>query len=154
MPGAHRRRHRAVFPFRAEVNAGDSVRLAADAEPRAGLFAGGAMSARADSAPAERMPLRVRLALYGLDGVTLLVLPAVLFVLALFIYPFLYGLVLSFQPKKGGWLANYATFFSDPFLYDTDRHTLRLAVPATLLNRAALDPGRAARAADAAASAC
>ena len=38
---------------------------------------------------------------------TLLVLPGVLFVLALFIYPFLYGLFLSFTPKKGGALANY-----------------------------------------------
>ena len=85
-------------------------------------------------APAERLPLRVRLALYDLDGVTLLVLPAVLFVLALFVYPFLYGFVLSFEPKKGGWLANYAKFFSDPFLYDTIGATLRLAVPATLLN--------------------
>ncbi len=55
----------------------------------------------------------------GLDGVTLLVLPGVLFVLALFIYPFLYGLVLSFHPKAGGWLANYTKFFSEPFLYDT-----------------------------------
>ena len=45
-----------------------------------------------------------------------------LFVLALFIYPFLYGLVLSFQPKEGGWLANYQQFFSDPFLYDTIWH--------------------------------
>ena len=47
-------------------------------------------------------------------AVTLLVIPGVLFVLALFIYPFLYGLVLSFHPKQGGWLANYATFFSRP----------------------------------------
>ena len=41
----------------------------------------------------------------GLDGVTLLVLPAVLFVLALFVYPFLYGLVLSFdaEGRAAGW---------------------------------------------------
>ena len=58
-------------------------------------------------------------------AVTLLVMPGVLFVLALFVYPFLYGLVLSFHPKEGGWLANYATFFSDPFLYDTICTTLR-----------------------------
>ena len=38
--------------------------------------------------PAERPPLRVRLALRDIDGVTLLVLPAVLFVVALFVYPF------------------------------------------------------------------
>ena len=85
-------------------------------------------------APNERLPLRVRLALYDLDGVTLLVLPAVLFVVALFVYPFLYGFFLSFEPKKGTWLANYARFFSDPFLYDTIEATFRLAIPATLIN--------------------
>ena len=84
--------------------------------------------------PTERLPLRVRLKLRDIDGVTLLVLPAVLFVLALFIYPFAYGLVLSLLPKKGGWLANYAKFFSDPFLYDTIWATFRLAIPATLIN--------------------
>src|SRR5208283_210773 len=70
----------------------------------------------------------------GLDAVTLLVLPGVLFVLALFIYPFLYGLVLSFHPKQGGALANYVTFFSNPYLYDTIYTTLVIAVPVTLLN--------------------
>jgi putative spermidine/putrescine transport system permease protein len=92
------------------------------------------MSDRAVEAPAERLPLRVRLALYDLDGVTLLVLPAVLFVIALFVYPFAYGFVLSFEPKKGAWFANYAKFFSDPFLYDTIEATFRLAIPATLIN--------------------
>ena len=84
--------------------------------------------------PAERTPLRVRLALRDIDGVTLLVVPAVLFVLALFIYPFAYGFVLSFQPKAGDWLANYRKFFSDPFLYDTIAATFYLAIPATLIN--------------------
>jgi putative spermidine/putrescine transport system permease protein len=78
--------------------------------------------------------LRWRLRERGLDGVTLLVLPGVLCVLALFFYPFLYGLFLSFAPKQGGWMANYARFFSDPFLYDTIGTTLLLAVPVTLLN--------------------
>jgi putative spermidine/putrescine transport system permease protein len=80
------------------------------------------------------MPLRGRLRERGLDGVTLLVLPGVIFVAALFVYPFLYGLMLSFRPKQGGALANYATFFADPFLYDTIATTLWIAVPATLLN--------------------
>lgn len=80
------------------------------------------------------IPLRRRLRERGLDGVTLLVLPCVLFVLGLFIYPFLYGLFLSLTPKAGGTFANYVTFFSDPFLYDTIRTTLLIAVPATLLN--------------------
>jgi putative spermidine/putrescine transport system permease protein len=83
---------------------------------------------------ATRLPLRRRLREHGLDSVTLLVIPAVLFVLALFIYPFLYGLVLSFHPKTGGWLANYQKFFAEPFLYDTIGITLAIAVPATILN--------------------
>jgi putative spermidine/putrescine transport system permease protein len=83
---------------------------------------------------ADPTPLRVRLALRHLDGVTLMALPAVLFVVALFIYPFAYGFVLSFQPKAGNWLANYTRFFSDPFLYDTIAATFRLAIPATLIN--------------------
>jgi putative spermidine/putrescine transport system permease protein len=77
---------------------------------------------------------RTRLRARGLDGVTLLVLPCVLFVVALFVYPFLYGLFLSFTPREGGALANYARFFADPFLYDTIGTTLLIAVPATLLN--------------------
>ncbi|HTQ82603.1 MAG TPA: sugar ABC transporter permease [Pseudolabrys sp.] len=92
------------------------------------------MTDRAAEGSRESLPLRVRLALYDLDGVTLLVVPAVLFVIALFIYPFAYGFVLSFEPKKGAWLANYAKFFSDPFLYDTIGATFRLAIPATLIN--------------------
>jgi putative spermidine/putrescine transport system permease protein len=36
--------------------------------------------------------LALALRAWGIDSVTLLVLPAVLFVLALFVYPFLYGL--------------------------------------------------------------
>jgi putative spermidine/putrescine transport system permease protein len=82
----------------------------------------------------ERIPLRIRLAQRGLDGATMLILPALIFILALFVYPFLYGLVLSFQPKTGGWLANYANFFSDPFLYETVGRTLWLALPVTLVN--------------------
>jgi putative spermidine/putrescine transport system permease protein len=81
-----------------------------------------------------RLPLRRRLREYGVDSVTLLVVPAVLFVVALFIYPFLYGLLLSFHPKDGGWLANYTKFFSEPFLYDTISITLMIAVPVTILN--------------------
>jgi putative spermidine/putrescine transport system permease protein len=78
--------------------------------------------------------MRATLARNGIDGVTLLLLPAALFIIALFVYPFLYGLVLSFHPKEGGALANYIRFFSDPFLYDTVSKTLLLAVPVTILN--------------------
>lgn len=83
---------------------------------------------------ADRVPLRIRLANRGIDGVTLLVVPAMLSVVLLFVYPFLYGLVLSFQPKEGALLANYTKFFSDPFLYETIAKTLWLAVPVTVLN--------------------
>jgi putative spermidine/putrescine transport system permease protein len=81
-----------------------------------------------------RVSVRRRLKERGLDGVTLLVLPGVIFVLGLFVYPFLYGLFLSFKPQKGGALANYITFFSQPFLYDTIWKTLLLAIPVTILN--------------------
>ncbi len=78
------------------------------------------------------IPLKQRLAARGLDGLTLLVVPAILFLLALFIYPFLYGLVLSFEPKQGGIFANYQRFFSDSFLYGTIGTTLWLALPVTI----------------------
>lgn len=79
------------------------------------------------------IPFKQRLAARGLDGLTLLVLPAVFFLLALFIYPFFYGLFLSFNPKAGGALANYQRFFSDSFLYDTIATTLWLAMPVTIV---------------------
>jgi len=79
--------------------------------------------------------LRQRLANRGFDGVTLLILPALLFIIGVFIYPFLYGLVLSFNPIEGGGaLANYRKFFSDPFLYKTIGATLWLAVPVTVIS--------------------
>ena len=86
------------------------------------------------------VPWRLRLQNRGLDGVTLLVLPAVGFIVALFVYPFLYGLFLSFAPMQGRWFANYQKFFSDPFLYDTILTTLWIAVPATLVNLLASIP--------------
>ncbi|MGX1741139.1 MULTISPECIES: ABC transporter permease [Bosea] len=84
------------------------------------------------SADITSIPLKQRLAARGLDGLTLLVVPAILFLLALFIYPFLYGLVLSFEPKQGGIFANYQRFFSDSFLYGTIGTTLWLALPVTV----------------------
>ncbi|MDZ5449050.1 sugar ABC transporter permease [Labrys sp. ZIDIC5] len=84
--------------------------------------------------------LKTRFAARGIDGVTLLALPAVLFLLALFIYPFFYGLWLSFQPKDGSTFGNYVTFFSDPALYGTIATTLWIAVPATLFNLLAAIP--------------
>ncbi len=95
------------------------------------------MASLTSSTPIEteyRLSLRQSLAVRGIDGVTLLVLPAVLFLLAVFIYPFVYGLILSFTPKEGGVFANYEKFFSDPFLYDTILTTLWLAVPVTVIS--------------------
>ena len=80
------------------------------------------------------MGWRERLARRGFDATTLLVLPAMLTILGLFIYPFIEGLVLSFLPKQGGTFANYQKFFSDPFLWRTIPTTLGIAVPATLAN--------------------
>jgi putative spermidine/putrescine transport system permease protein len=90
--------------------------------------------------PDIRLPLHMRLAVRGLDGVTLLVLPALFVMVGLFLYPFGYGLWLSFQPKDGSVLGNYVRFFSDPFLYDTIGTTLTLALPVTLVNLLAAVP--------------
>ena len=70
-----------------------------------------------------------------------LVAPALLCIVALFIYPFAYGLALSFQPLNGGsaW-ANYIQFFTDATLWPTLFVTLKLAVPATLINVVASVP--------------
>jgi putative spermidine/putrescine transport system permease protein len=80
--------------------------------------------------------LRQRLAAKGFDAVTLLVIPAAIFSLLLFVYPFAFGFILSFEPKNesAGWLANYQRFFSDSYLYDTIGNTLLLSIPVTLLN--------------------
>jgi len=86
------------------------------------------------------IPLSVRLKAQGLDGVTLLVLPAALLLLALFVYPFSYGFILSFRPKDGSWFGNYIKFFSDPFLYDTIKTTLAIALPVTIMNLLAAIP--------------
>lgn len=84
--------------------------------------------------------LRTRLAVRGLDGTTLLVLPGLLLMIALFVYPFLYGVVDSLIPKEGAWYANYVKFFSDPFEYKTIGATLWLALPVTIVNLAIAVP--------------
>src|SRR4051795_703516 len=94
-----------------------------------------ASDAIAGAPPIEgSIPFTQRLAARGLDAVTALVLPAVFCVIALFIYPFFYGFVLSFEPKSGTWLANYSRFFSDSFFHGTISTTLWLAVPVTIIN--------------------
>jgi len=80
--------------------------------------------------------LQTRLAARGLDGTTLLLLPGLIFMIALFVYPFLYGLADSLMPKEGAWYANYTKFFSDPFQYQTIAATMWLALPVTIINLA------------------
>ncbi|GAA0948188.1 sugar ABC transporter permease [Pseudonocardia zijingensis] len=83
---------------------------------------------------AQAPALRHRLAERGVDRQLLLLLPAVLFVVLLFLYPFFYGLQLSFAPEAGGPLGSYIAFFSDPYQRGTIGITLGLSLPAALLN--------------------
>lgn len=83
----------------------------------------------------EGAPLRHRLAARGYDSVTLLLIPAIALMIGLFVYPFAYGLWLSFHPKDGGaWTTEYVKFFTDPFLYDTIGKTMWIALPVTIFN--------------------
>ena len=85
--------------------------------------------------------MRRRLAAHGIDRTLLLLVPALAFLVAVFLYPFGYGLFLSFRPEHYvGSLGNYQQFFADPFLRDTIAITLGLAVPAALFNVVASVP--------------
>lgn len=91
--------------------------------------------------------LQHRLAERGIDRSLMLLLPALLFIIALFIYPFAYGIGLTLQPSRaiqerfgGGVIANYVAFFSDPFFRDSIWITMRLALPAALFNVLAAVP--------------
>ncbi|WP_199432821.1 ABC transporter permease [Qaidamihabitans albus] len=100
---------------------------------------GAPVASRPEAAPPpprqEDPGLRHRLAERGIDRNLLLILPAIVFIVGLFIYPFLYGLGLSFQPKEGGGpFADYERFFTDPYQRNTIWKTLGLAIPAALLN--------------------
>jgi putative spermidine/putrescine transport system permease protein len=87
-----------------------------------------------------RTALRHRLAERGIDRHLMLLVPGLACVLALFVYPFAYGIGLSFQPESGGVLGAYRTFFGDAYQRDTLGTTLGLALPAALLNVAASVP--------------
>ncbi|MCL2782881.1 MAG: ABC transporter permease subunit [Propionibacteriaceae bacterium] len=78
--------------------------------------------------------LKHRLAERGVDGFLWLVVPAAIFVIMLFVYPFIYGIVLSLQPKSGGLFASYKAFFTNAYQFGTVWLTLRLAIPAALFN--------------------
>jgi putative spermidine/putrescine transport system permease protein len=62
-------------------------------------------------------------------------LPSVLYVVVMFVYPFLYGIWLSVHPMKvpGLSLANYVAFFTDEYQYKTVGITFGLAVPNTVV---------------------
>ncbi|MEO7588541.1 MAG: sugar ABC transporter permease [Arachnia sp.] len=85
--------------------------------------------------------LRHRMAERGVDRKLLMLLPAIIFALVLFVYPFTYGIGLTFQPLQGtvdkwggGIFANYVAFFGDSFIFDSIWITMRLALPAALFN--------------------
>jgi putative spermidine/putrescine transport system permease protein len=67
-------------------------------------------------------------------GVWLLLAPSLLYLLAMFLYPFGYGVVLSLRPGGGGLsLANYLAFFGDEWQLRTIWVTAAIAVPNTVL---------------------
>jgi putative spermidine/putrescine transport system permease protein len=93
-----------------------------------------------EAAP-DRPGWRHRLAERGMDRTVLLLVPAAVFIAVLFFYPFFYGLSLSFQPLKGGSpFSNYTEFFKDAYQRDSIWITLKLSLPAALLNVAVSVP--------------
>lgn len=67
-------------------------------------------------------------------SILLLLLPSLAFLLFLFIYPFVYGIYLSFTTKDGNFtLANYINFFTDNWESRTIWVTLYISLPVTLL---------------------
>lgn len=89
----------------------------------------------------QKVGLSHRLAERGIDRTLWLVVPGVIFSLVFFIYPFVYGIGLTFQPSSrisdtwgGGIFANYVAFFQDDFIFDSIWITMRLALPVALFN--------------------
>ena len=69
-------------------------------------------------------------------GLVVLVLPSVLYLVVMFVYPFGYGVFLSLHPAKGASgasLANYLGFFGDPWQLRTIAVTASIAVPNTIV---------------------
>jgi len=65
----------------------------------------------------------------------LFLLPSLLYVIAMFVYPFLYGIYTSMLPLQGeSWgLQNYIAFFTDPYQYRTIKTTFALAIPNSVI---------------------
>lgn len=109
--------------------------MASSPHPPASLNALG--SNHNDTMPSFRHQLADR----GIDRILWLAVPALIFMLALFIYPAVYGAVLSFQPRENtGPLGNYQKFFTDPYLRETIGNTFRIALPAAIFNVLAAIP--------------
>ncbi|MFD1045554.1 ABC transporter permease [Kibdelosporangium lantanae] len=93
------------------------------------------------TAAAVRPSLKLRLAERGVDLRLLLAVPAVLVILVLFVYPFVFGIQLSLTPQRfSNPLDNYRAFFSDPYYSSSLVNTLLIAVPATFVNVVAAVP--------------
>jgi putative spermidine/putrescine transport system permease protein len=68
------------------------------------------------------------------NGALLLLVPAIVFIVLLFLYPFGYGLVKSLTTSDGSFtIANYTRFFSNARDLRTIGVTLGIAVPVTLI---------------------
>ena len=87
-----------------------------------------------------RTRLRHRLAARGVDWTLLLLLPALLVLAALFLYPFVYGVMISVQPRTGGMFSNYTDFFTDHYQFSSVARTLRLAIPVAVCSVAFAAP--------------
>ncbi|MBV8278635.1 MAG: sugar ABC transporter permease [Verrucomicrobia bacterium] len=79
---------------------------------------------------ARSLALRVK----NFDQIVLLVAPALFLVVMLFLYPFLFGLILSFSTHGGTGLGNYERFFTTAFQRETIWTTLWISLPATVIN--------------------
>jgi putative spermidine/putrescine transport system permease protein len=71
----------------------------------------------------------------------ILLLPALVYIVFLFLYPLCYGIILSLTDKDGSFtFENYVRFFTDDWEFRTIGITLAIAVPATLINVGAAIP--------------
>lgn len=99
------------------------------------------LPARARPAASRRASLRHRLAEHGVDRTMLLVVPALVVLALLFVYPFVYGVELSLQPTHGGGaLAEYRDFFTDAYQRGSMVNSLELGLPSALISVLAAVP--------------
>ncbi len=74
-------------------------------------------------------------------SILILLLPSLLFLLILFVYPFIYGIYLSLTTKTGEFtFGNYLAFFTDAWEVRTIWITLYISLPVTVLCVAAAVP--------------